>query len=100
MSAMARRVYMDTAQDNVIVKSEQEYGSILALNRALYNAHTPGSPLWNKNQWVKIASIPLVLIDLWKQRGLDFYDPNDWPILTRILNDSEWSGLRTAPGRV
>lgn len=98
--AVARRVYVDTSGDRVIIQSQQEYGDILALNRACMNAHTPGSPLWNKNGWVKIASIPMVLIDIWKQRGLDFFDPNDWPILLRILNDSEWSGLRTAPGRI
>jgi len=98
--SVARRVYLDTARENVIVRSEQEYGEILAFNRACFNAHAPSAPLWNKNGWVKIASIPLVLIDLWKQRGLDFFDPNDWPILIRILNDSEWSHLRTAPGRI
>lgn len=95
-----RRVYLDTARDNVIVEQKQDVSGILALNRAMAQHYTPGSKLWNKEQFVHVASIPLILIDIWKKAGIDFYDPNDFPIIIRLLNSNDYSKLRIAGGKI
>ena len=96
--AVAQRVYLDTSQEQVIVQSTQEYGDVLAWNKALFNARNAKSKLWNKNEWVLVARIPLITLDQWSQRGLNYWNPDDWKIIKRMLNSSEWSGLRTAHG--
>ena len=98
--AIARRVFIQPSTDEVVIHSEQEYSEILAFNKALLNAERPTSKLWNEEEFVLVGRVPMVLVDIWKKQGLDFYDPNDWPTVIRLLNDPDWSGLRTAPGRI
>ncbi len=38
----------------------------------------------------KVASIPLVVIEKWKQElGVDIMNKNDWPKVKQLLNDPE-----------
>lgn len=102
MSAIRRRVFLDVqdGRDKVVIESTQDYGEILAANkRAMSDEGSGTSSLWKNRQYVRIATIPNILIEQWMKQGLSFYDPNDWPILKRLINDSEYSDLRTAPGR-
>jgi len=44
----------------------------------------------------RVARIPLVLIaEIQKTYGIDFYNRDHWPALKRLLNSSEFSHLRT-----
>ena len=102
MSGIRRRVFLDSheGKDRIVIESTQDVEPILETNRILMNAEGSGtSSLWKGRQWVRIASIPNVLIEQWMKQGLNFYDPNDWPILKRLINDAEFQKIRTAPGR-
>lgn len=102
MSAIRRRVFIDTqdGRDKIVFASDQDVSEIVAANKRLMNLEGSGeSTLWKNRQYVRIASIPNIVIEQWMQQGLNFYDPNDWPILKRLINDSEFSKFRTAPGR-
>ena len=50
---------------------------------------------------VKVASVPLFLIDKWRiEEGLDYFNPDHQPALLARYNSNEYSKLRTAPGRL
>lgn len=102
MSIVRRRVFCDVegGREKVVIEQSQDVEDILAANRRLMNANGSGtSSLWQGREYVKIATIPNIMIDQWAQKGLNFYDPNDAKIIKRLLNDSDYSKLRTAPGR-
>lgn len=102
MSAVRRRVFLDTqdGRDKVVIESTQDYGEILAANKRAMAAEGSGtSSFWKGREYVRIATIPNILIEQWMKMGLSFYNPDDWKILKRLINDSEYSHLRTAPGR-
>jgi hypothetical protein len=87
-------------RDKVVIHQVQDVSEVKKINEMTRLANGSGtSSFWKKREWVKIASIPLVLLDEWRQQGLDFNDPNDWPIIKRMLNSSDYLSLRTAPGR-
>lgn len=103
MSVIRRRVFCDVqdGREKVVIHQVQDVDDIKRINEATRLANGSGTTsLWQKRQWVKVASIPLVLLDQWAQQGLNFSDPNDWPRLKKLLNDSDYSSLRTAPGRI
>lgn len=58
---------------------------------------------WDANPDMrKMASIPLAVIELWRtEYGFDALSPHADPAkLRRLLNDPDWSALRTRRGRV
>lgn len=98
----ALRVFTDTehGREKVIVHAVQDVSEIKRVNEMTRIANGSGtSSLWGKRHYVKIASIPLAVIDQWWQKGIKFTDPDSWPAIKKMLNDSEYEGLRTAPGR-
>lgn len=102
MSAVRRRVFVDTehGREKVIIHAVQDVSEIKKINELTRNANGSGTgSFWKKRNYVKIASIPLAVIDQWHQQGINFYDPNCWPIIKRLLNDKDYEELRTAPGR-
>lgn len=47
----------------------------------------------------RVASIPMEVLLLWKQKyGVDVMLKRNEPLLRRLLNDPDWKYLRTAPG--
>jgi len=99
MSAIARRVYFQPSTDEVVIQSSQDVSAILSLNRALYNASRHTTKLQH-SEYVLVGRIPMILMDQWQQMGLKYWLPDDWKIIRGMLNSSEWSGLRTAPGQL
>lgn len=102
MSAVIRRVFRDVqdGRDKIVIHQVQDCAEIKKINDMTRLANGSGTAsFWKNRQWVKIASIPLALIDKWHQEGVNFYDPNCWPEIKRRLNSNEWESLRTAPGR-
>lgn len=78
----------------------QDVSEIKKINELTRLANGSGtSSFWQGRTWVKIASIPLVLLDKWAQQGLNYHNPDDWKIIKRMLNSAEYEDLRTAPGR-
>lgn len=102
MSAVRQRVFCDVqdGREKVVIARVQDIDEVRKVNELTRLANGSGtSSFWKQRHYVKVASIPLVVIDQWAQRGINFYDPNAWPVIKKMLNDSEYEGLRTAPGR-
>ena len=102
-SSIQRRHGFDESENKMLIKSWQpDMGDCLALNQALFNLESSNSTsLWNGRSMVRVASVPLWLIEKWKnEEGLNYFDPNDQPGLLARLNSSEYAHLRTAPGRL
>jgi N-acetyl-anhydromuramyl-L-alanine amidase AmpD len=103
MSAIRRRIFCDVqdGREKVVIHQVQDVSEVKKINDLTRLANGSGtSSFWKKRYWVKVASIPLVLIDQWYQQGLNFYDQNDWKKIKKLLNDKDYEGLRTAPGRI
>ncbi len=82
---------------------EQDCQEILEMNRALRNEDNFSGSLWAGRDWVRVAQIPLVILEKWMyEDDINFYrwNDDDKARLMKRLNDPEWSGLRTAPGRI
>ena len=51
----------------------------------------------------RVASVPWGVIHLWREQlGVDYFsnDPDQQRAVNRLLNDSDWSKLRTGGGRL
>lgn len=86
------------------IKKTQDVGHILDLNGAEANSKLDQG--W-KGDFHKVASIPMVVIDIWREelkaKGAHDCDPlsrNNKRFLIAKINSSEWSKLRTKTGRV
>lgn len=103
MSAIKRRIFptVEAGRDVIAIEQTQDIAPIIKVNHETMMANGVGrTSFWQGRDYVKIAEIPLILIDQWHKQGINFYDPNDWPIIRKMLNDSDWSKLRSAPGRI
>lgn len=103
MAAIRRRLFRDVegGRDKIVLHQVQDVEEIKRINELTRLANGSGtSSFWKGRHYVKIASIPLVLIDQWHRQGINFYDPNDWPKIKAMLNDRDYEALRTAPGRI
>lgn len=102
MSAVIRRVFrgIEAGREKCIIQQVQDVSEIKKINELTRLANGSGtSSFWKGRHYVKIASIPNILIDQWAKEGVHFADPNCWPEIKRRLNSNEWEALRTAPGR-
>jgi hypothetical protein len=102
MSAIRRSVFrgVKEGREQVVIQNVQDCSEIVKINEMTRLANGSGtSSFWKNRQYVKIASIPMVVLDQWEQQGIKFSDPNAWPVIKRMLNSGEFEGFRTAPGR-
>ncbi len=87
---------------NIQVRGVQDVDPILATNRDVLNTKSSKSSKLNEAEGLgtKVASIPTILVEkLLKEKGLNLYTCSDKE-LKSLLNDSDYSKLRTAHGRV
>lgn len=86
------------------IKNEQEnMTEILEVNKALANREKRSTSLWGNQTSVHVARIPEELImKWWVEEGINFYRCNDEDRarLLAKLNDSDYSNLRVAGGRL
>jgi hypothetical protein len=87
-----------------VIQKNQDVKSIIAENRYELNSHIENN--W-KGDMHKVASIPLIIVDMWREelkaKGAHDCDPlstNNRNFLIAKINSSEWSALRTKQGRV
>jgi len=102
MAFRRTRVFRDSEHgvDKIVIHSVQDVETIKEVNRITRLANGSGtSSLWQKREWVKVASVPLAWLDQLWQQGIRWNDPNAWPVIKRMLNSNEYEELRTAPGR-
>jgi len=101
---MKRKMKFDDIEKKLTIVAEQDnIDDILVLNKAFLNADRKSSALWNGADYVKVASIPLELLERWKiEEGIDFWrqSSEDKARITKKLNDGNFSKLRTAPGNI
>lgn len=48
----------------------------------------------------RAASIPMAIVEQWRAEGVDIFNPDHKAEVRRRLNSSDWSMLRTAPGKL
>ena len=102
MGALRRRLYLDHdhGQRKLVQHTQQDCEDILRRNKALYNAERRTTALRPGDGWRHVASIPLAVVEGWGKQGAWLWANDDWKIIRRLLNDSDYRGLRTAPGRI
>jgi len=88
-----------------VIRKHQNTDAIFHANNAELNTHASGNN-W-KGDMHKVASIPLIVVDMWREelkaKGLHNCDPlhgDNRTFLIAKINSSEWSKLRTKQGRI
>ncbi len=101
---IARHMRLNTTgKHSIEYKVEQDCEEILEINKALRNEDNFSGSLWAGRDYVHVAQIPLAMIEKWAIEddiNLLRWNDEDKAKIMRRLNDNEWSGLRTAPGRI
>ena len=79
------------------VETRQDVEPILDNNKRLANDNDGYSP---SRELRRIASIPLVIVEKWKnEMGVDVFKKDHQAKVRALLNDPDWRYLRTSPGR-
>lgn len=89
---------VDDGDGSLIVHREADVEPLLEANKALSTLNDGYSP---SRELRRAASIPMVIIEKWKNElGVDVFNPDHREAVRRLLNSSEYLYLRTAPGRL
>jgi hypothetical protein len=103
-SPIRRRMRLNTTGKHAVeFHAEQDCSEILKANVDLQNEDNFSGSLWNGRGWVKVASIPMIVLEKWAQEdNIDFmrWNEEDKAKTMLRLNDKEYSKLRTAPGKI
>jgi hypothetical protein len=95
---METRFVVDPMSGDLTVHRGEDVEPVLERNKALY---TDGDGYSPSREWRRAASIPLALVEKWKNElGVDIFNPDHLPAIRRLLNSNEYLYLRTAPGRL
>lgn len=106
---MAKKLYLDTSEgiiEHLIFDESEKRNIVQRTSDITANIEANKQEYLSRRQnreglGEKVASIPLGVVLEWKERfGVDVFDRNHQPAVTRLLNDPEWLYLRTAPGRL
>lgn len=90
---------IDDDVDGVSVRTVQDVAPILDANKEAFNSGNRG--FTPSGAMKKVAEIPLVVAEMWRNNyGVDVFNRDHKDAVRRLLNSSEWSYLRTAPGRL
>ncbi len=84
--------YCDNIDNKIVVVESQDVEPILKANkesRRLGDGYTPSRDLQ------RVASIPLVVVQIFMKEGLNIYNPDDLPAIMKKLDDPEWKHLKT-----
>jgi len=87
-----------------VIRKHQNTNAIIEANRQEMSSNIDGN--W-KGDMHKVASIPLIVVDMWREelkaKGVHDCDPlstDNRPFLIAKINSSDWRGLRTKQGRI
>lgn len=95
---MIRTRLVEDSDGSLIVHREADVEPLLEANKALYTSGDGYSP---SREWRRAASIPMAIIEKWRNElGVDVFNPDHKPAVRRLLNSNEYAFLRTAPGRL
>lgn len=94
-----QRFRYDHTDDTFVVEKVQDVEDILEYNKTSYAYHNhKANRQWYSDSLHKVASIPQVVIDHYRARGIDLMTDDE--ALRRFLNDPDNRLFRTRPGRV
>lgn len=92
--------YFKCPDGRITIQRIQNAEPFFRQNEKEFNSHSSKRPHFGQGLGRKVASIPLGFVEqILKERGLNLLTCSDDQI-RRILNDREFSKLRTAPGRL
>lgn len=95
---ITERLHIDEATQTAAIEMVADIEPIIERNKALYHDTDGYSP---SREWKHVASIPLVVVEIWRKRyGVDVLAKEHAPLLKKLLNDPEWRAFRTSPGRL
>jgi hypothetical protein len=83
--------------DDLVIKTEQDCTDIIEYNKRMVIEADHTQQI--KNDWIKYASVPYVVIDKWRrEHGINFMtrDPDEWKKVMMMINSSDWSGVKTS----
>src|SRR5687768_8650815 len=83
--------------DSLTIKHEQDCTNIIEYNKRLVIAADHTQQI--KNDWIKYASVPNVVIEKWRREyGINFFtrDPDHCKKVMMMINSSDWSGVKTS----
>lgn len=87
--------WADDGEGGGVIASTQDVGPALERNKALQTQDDGYTP---EREMRRVAFIPEVVLQMWRNEGFDAFDKNNAKELARRLNSSDWAYLRTAPG--
>lgn len=94
---LATEVHYDEHDDSLTVNRVQDVEPILSRNKALYNLDDGYTP---SREWRRVASIPMVIVEMWLKAGINIFDDNHRERIAAALDSPAFQHLRTAPGRI
>lgn len=81
------------------IERVQNLEPILERNKEL--AKTEHQAIGIKRNWWHAGTIPNIIIEKWlNEFGIDFFNPDHWPAVKRLLNSPDWRYLRTGRGKL
>ena len=83
--------------DECAIQTTADVQPILDMNKYLANDGDGYSP---SRELRRIASVPLIVIEKWRNElGVDVFNKDHARKVRQLLNDADWRFLRTSPGR-
>jgi len=96
MTGQAEFFHYNEENGAMTIETRQDVEPILNANKRAMNdgdGYTPSRDM------KRIASIPLNIVELWKEKyGIDLFNKNHAQGVRRLLNDPDWRYLRTSGG--
>jgi hypothetical protein len=85
----------DPLNDVSTIKTVQDVDPILERNKSLKNDNDYEAK-GKKEGWRHLAGIPNIVIQKWKlEKGVDVFNKDHMPAVLKLLNDPDWSHLKT-----
>lgn len=85
----------EIGEDKFEIRNVQDIGAAIEQNKAMRN-HNDGYS--ETREFKRVAHIPAIVIEMWKNEGIDIFNPDHITEIARRLNDPDWGLLRTADG--
>lgn len=96
-SGFVETMEYDPASDQIVTRRSFDNEPVLLKNKEMRAADDGYSP---DRSLKRVASIPVGVAELWlREHKINVYDDNDTPKVLAMLDDPEWSYLKTADGR-
>jgi hypothetical protein len=96
-AGMAESLHFGESDDTFTINRVQDVEPFLDANK---RAQSDGEGWSPSREWRRVASIPPVVVEIWKKQwGVDPLKPDNHKLLKRLLNDPENQFLRVSDGR-